>query len=35
VLAFPHGVHDDQVDSISQALGWMMLLQRRLLFTSI
>jgi predicted phage terminase large subunit-like protein len=23
VLAFPYGVHDDQVDSISQALGWM------------
>jgi predicted phage terminase large subunit-like protein len=23
ILAFPHGVHDDQVDSISQALSWM------------
>jgi predicted phage terminase large subunit-like protein len=23
VLAFPYGVHDDQVDSISQALSWM------------
>jgi predicted phage terminase large subunit-like protein len=23
LLAFPHGTHDDQVDSISQALGWM------------
>jgi predicted phage terminase large subunit-like protein len=23
VLAFPNGFHDDQVDSISQALGWM------------
>jgi predicted phage terminase large subunit-like protein len=23
VLAFPHGLHDDQVDSISQALNWM------------
>jgi predicted phage terminase large subunit-like protein len=36
VLAFPRGVHDDQVDSISQALGWMSSQsQRRLLFTSI
>jgi predicted phage terminase large subunit-like protein len=23
LLAFPHGLHDDQVDSISQALNWM------------
>ena len=23
LLAFPHGLHDDQVDSISQALKWM------------
>jgi len=23
VLAFPHGQHDDQVDSISQALNWL------------
>jgi predicted phage terminase large subunit-like protein len=23
VLAFPHGLHDDQVDSISQALNWL------------
>ncbi len=23
ILAFPHGMHDDQVDSISQALSWM------------
>jgi len=23
MLAFPHGVHDDQVDSIAQALAWM------------
>jgi predicted phage terminase large subunit-like protein len=23
VLAFPHGLHDDQVDSMSQALNWM------------
>jgi phage terminase large subunit-like protein len=23
VLAFPNCFHDDQVDSISQALGWM------------
>lgn len=23
ILAFPYGSHDDQVDSISQALGWM------------
>ena len=22
VLAFPHGTHDDQVDSMSQFLGW-------------
>jgi predicted phage terminase large subunit-like protein len=35
VLAFPHGIHDDQVDSISQALGWMCRPRRRLLFTSV
>jgi predicted phage terminase large subunit-like protein len=36
VLAFPHGVHDDQVDSISQALNWMAARPRnRLLFTSV
>ena len=23
ILAFPHGVHDDQADSISQALSWL------------
>jgi phage terminase large subunit-like protein len=23
MLAFPHGLRDDQVDSISQALSWM------------
>jgi predicted phage terminase large subunit-like protein len=23
ILAFPHGMHDDQVDSISQALNWI------------
>jgi predicted phage terminase large subunit-like protein len=35
VLAFPNGIHDDQVDSISQALGWMSQPRRRALFTSI
>ena len=35
VLAFPHGVHDDQVDSISQALNWMSRPKRQLLFTSV
>jgi predicted phage terminase large subunit-like protein len=36
VLAFPHGIHDDQVDSISQALNWMASRPRnRLLFTSV
>jgi predicted phage terminase large subunit-like protein len=30
ILAFPHGVHDDQVDSISQALYWMSRPRRRL-----
>jgi hypothetical protein len=23
ILAFPHGAHDDQVDSISQAIAWL------------
>jgi phage terminase large subunit-like protein len=23
ILAFPHGLHNDQVDSISQALNWI------------
>jgi hypothetical protein len=23
LLAFPHGKHDDQVDSVSQFLGWV------------
>jgi predicted phage terminase large subunit-like protein len=23
ILAFPHGQHDDQVDTISQALSWI------------
>jgi predicted phage terminase large subunit-like protein len=36
LLAFPQGVHDDQVDSISQALNWMSSRPRnRLLFTSV
>jgi predicted phage terminase large subunit-like protein len=36
VLAFPHGVHDDQVDSISQALNWMSARSKsRALFTSV
>jgi predicted phage terminase large subunit-like protein len=29
LLAFPHGLHDDQVDSISQALNWMSRPRRR------
>jgi predicted phage terminase large subunit-like protein len=33
MLAFPNGIHDDQVDSISQALNWMSQPRRRLLFT--
>ncbi len=28
LLAFPHGRHDDMVDSISQALGWVQRQQR-------
>jgi predicted phage terminase large subunit-like protein len=36
VLAFPQGLHDDQVDSISQALNWMSARPRsRALFTSV
>jgi predicted phage terminase large subunit-like protein len=36
VLAFPNGIHDDQVDSISQALNWMSSRPRsRALFTSV
>jgi predicted phage terminase large subunit-like protein len=31
LLAFPFGLHDDQVDSISQALAWMSRPRRRLL----
>ena len=23
ILSFPHGRHDDQIDSVSQALGWI------------
>lgn len=34
ILAFPHGVHDDQVDSISQALSWMSRPRRRILAVS-
>jgi predicted phage terminase large subunit-like protein len=30
ILAFPNGVHDDQVDSISQALRWMSRPRRKL-----
>jgi predicted phage terminase large subunit-like protein len=32
ILAFPHGLHDDQVDSISQALSWMSRPRRRYSF---
>ena len=32
LLAFPHGLHDDHVDSISQALNWISRPRRRLLF---
>jgi predicted phage terminase large subunit-like protein len=35
ILAFPHGLHDDQVDSISQALNWISRPRRQLLFTSV
>jgi predicted phage terminase large subunit-like protein len=36
VLAFPQGLHDDQVDSISQALNWMSARPKsRALFTSV
>jgi predicted phage terminase large subunit-like protein len=35
LLAFPHGLHDDQVDSISQALNWISRPRRRLLFGSL
>jgi predicted phage terminase large subunit-like protein len=36
LLAFPNGRHDDQVDSISQALSWMSSRPRsRALFTSV
>jgi predicted phage terminase large subunit-like protein len=31
ILAFPRGLHDDQVDSISQALNWMSRPRRRVL----
>ena len=30
ILAFPHGLHDDQVDLISQALSWMSRPRRKL-----
>jgi predicted phage terminase large subunit-like protein len=35
LLAFPLGVHDDQVDSVSQALGWMSRPRRRSYFSSL
>jgi predicted phage terminase large subunit-like protein len=35
LLAFPHGLHDDQVDSISQALNWISQPRRRPLFIAI
>jgi predicted phage terminase large subunit-like protein len=35
LLAFPLGLHDDQVDSMSQALKWMSRSKSRLLFTSV
>jgi predicted phage terminase large subunit-like protein len=35
VLAFPHGLHDDQVDSISQALKWLSYRRREPLWTSV
>jgi predicted phage terminase large subunit-like protein len=35
ILAFPHGLHDDQVDSISQALNWISRPWQKLLFTSV
>jgi phage terminase large subunit-like protein len=35
LLDFPHGLHDDQVDSISQALNWISRPRRRLLFGSL
>jgi hypothetical protein len=35
VLAFPHGMHDDQVDSISQALNWISRPRRRFHFGTL
>jgi predicted phage terminase large subunit-like protein len=35
VLAFPHGIHDDQVDSISQALNWVSRPKRKFIFSSL
>jgi predicted phage terminase large subunit-like protein len=35
LLAFPQGLHDDQVDSISQALKWISRPRRRMLFGSL
>jgi predicted phage terminase large subunit-like protein len=35
VLAFPHGLHDDQVDSISQALNWLSYRPARPLWFSV
>ena len=35
LLAFPQGLHDDQVDSISQALNWISRPRRRVLFGSL
>jgi predicted phage terminase large subunit-like protein len=35
ILAFPHGLHDDQVDSISQALNWFSRPRSKGVFTSV
>jgi predicted phage terminase large subunit-like protein len=35
ILAFPHGMHDDQVDSISQALNWISRPRRQPVWTSV
>ena len=35
LLAFPHGLHDDQVDSISQALNWISRPRRQFVFGSV
>jgi len=35
LLAFPLGLHDDQVDSISQALTWLSRPRSKGVFTSV